>query len=64
MKTYTEKEVKDILTSVFVFSGVNDNQGLAKITGKNYDEKINTVLNANNTSGDGCIVEAVKKFTI
>ena len=60
MKIYTEKEVKDILTSVFVFSGANENQGLAKINGKNYDEKIQTVLKANKTSGN--IVETINKF--
>ncbi len=47
MKTFTEEEVKNILVSVFLFAGSNNNQGISSIKGLNYGEMAQTVIDAN-----------------
>lgn len=49
MKTYTELEVINILVSVLLFSGANNNQGTASIKGNSFGEQAQTILDANNS---------------
>lgn len=47
MKEFTRDEVIQILVSVFVFAGANNNQGVKDIKGNNYGEMAETVIKAN-----------------
>lgn len=46
-KIFTRQEVIDILVSVFLFSGSNNNQGLLFVKGNNYGEQAETIIKAN-----------------
>ena len=45
-KKFTEEEVKQMLTAVFIFACSNDEQGIMSIIGKNFEDKIKTVIDA------------------
>lgn len=60
MKTYTEKDVRWMLASMFIFSNANNNQGLSEIDGKTYADKIKTVMDAHRDSLG--LQEAVRRF--
>ena len=65
MKTaYTREEVINILVSVFMFAGANNNQGVQDIKGNTYGEMADTVLDANDSiEGTGkSIISVVSKF--
>lgn len=46
-QTFTREEVKQMLVSLFVFAGANNNQGVKEIKGINYGEMAETVIKAN-----------------
>ena len=45
--SFTRQEVIDILVTVFLFSGSNNNQGLVSVKGITYGEKAETIVKAN-----------------
>ena len=48
-KMYTHDEVVNMLVSVFLFAGANNNQGVSKIKGNTYGEMDETVIMANDS---------------
>jgi len=64
-ENFTRQEVINILVSTLLFSGANNNQGLAKISGKNFGEQAETIINANEKYYDTgkSIISVVAEFT-
>ncbi len=59
-KTFTRKEVTSILLSVLVYSGANNNQGLSTVSGDNYGQQAEQIIQANESTTN--IMLAVQKF--
>lgn len=63
-QTFTRAEVNQILVSVFLFAGANNNQGVGEIKGNNYGEMAETVIKANELTFDSpkSIITAIANF--
>ena len=62
-EAYSRKEVYDILTSLCLFSGANNEQGLKEVKGITYGEKADTILNVwDSLNEKQSMVTAVSKY--
>jgi hypothetical protein len=64
-ESYTHQEVMNMLVGMFIFSGANNNQGLSKITGKDYGNKAEHVIKSTIQTMDngGTVISAVPLFS-
>lgn len=60
-KTFTRKEVENMLVSVLLFSSANKNQGLKSVKGENFGEQAKTIISAYENKGES-ILSIIEKF--